>query len=256
MPCAPSSRTCSPRASAAWTSHVVSSRWSRSRIAPGERLPRPAGRPRSSGRPSPASSRFLSGSARAIRSSQDVAVEEVLHPQAEPPCPVAVGRPDATPRRADLAGAQSRLVGDVERHVVRHDHVRAAADPDARDVDPARAEHVELVDERDRIDHHAVADDRGDVRIQDARWRQPQLEDLVAVDHRVAGVVAALVAHDHRDLLGQEIGRLALALVAPLQPDDHGSRHQSRHCREPRIGAWASRRRRPASTRASAPEGA
>ena len=138
-----------------------------------------------------------------------------------------------------LRVAQSRLVGDVEGHVVRHDHVRAAADPDAGDVDPARAQHVELVDEGHGVDHHAVADDRGDVRIQDARWRQPQLEDLVAVDDRVAGVVAALVAHHHRDLLGQEIGRLALALVAPLQPDDHRSRHQ--RAPEPRIGAVGGR---------------
>src|SRR6185295_13081444 len=42
----------------------------------------------------------------------------------------------------------------------------------------------------------------------------------------MAGVVAALVADHHRGLLGQEVGRLALALVAPLQPDDHGGRHQ------------------------------
>ena len=133
---------------------------------------------------------------------------------------------------------------DVERHVVRHDHVRAAADPDARDVDAARGEHVELVDEGQRVDHDPVADDRGDVRIEHARRRQPELEDLVAVDHRVAGVVAALVAHDHRDLLGQEVGRLALALVAPLQPDDHGGRHQRRQAWrvvEPRIGALGGR---------------
>jgi len=35
----------------------------------------------------------------------------------------------------------------------------------------------------------------------------------------LAGVVATLVPNDHRDLLGEEVGRLALALVAPLQPD-------------------------------------
>ena len=124
------------------------------------------------------------------------------------------------------ASAEPRLVRPVEGDVVRHDHVRAAADADAGDVDAARGQHVELVDQRDRVDHDAVADDRRDVRVQHARRRQAQLEDLVAADHRVAGVVAALVAHDHRDLLGQEVGGLALALVAPLEPDDHGRRHQ------------------------------
>jgi hypothetical protein len=110
--------------------------------------------------------------------------------------------------------------------VVRHDHVRAAADTDALDVDATRDEHVELVDQRHGVDHDAVADDRGDVRVEHARRGEPELEHLVAADDRVAGVVAALVAHDHRGLLGEEVGGLALALVAPLQADDHGRRHQ------------------------------
>src|SRR4051794_632818 len=64
-----------------------------------------------------------------------------------------------------------------------------------------------------------------------------ELEDLVAEHQRVAGVVAALVANDERGLLGQEVGRLALALVAPLEPDDHGCRHQPtlRSCTGPDI---------------------
>ena len=140
--------------------------------------------------------------------------------------------------------------------MVRHDHVRAAADPDPPDIDAARGQHVQLVDERDRVHDHAVADDRRDVRIQDARRGQPKLEHLVAAHDRVAGVVAALVANDHRDLLGQEVRGLALALVAPLQPDDHGSRHQIRAA----IGAeenrrrGASRRRRPGSTERAHPK--
>src|SRR5688500_720926 len=54
----------------------------------------------------------------------------------------------------------------------------------------------------------------------------------------MAGVVAALVAHDHRDLLGQEVGRLALALVAPLEPDDDCRRHQQRLPEMKRPRAW------------------
>ena len=55
------------------------------------------------------------------------------------------------------------------------------------------------------------------------RW---SLKTSSPKDDRVAGVVAALVAHDHGDLLGEEVGGLALALVAPLEADDHGGRHQ------------------------------
>ena len=152
-------------------------------------------------------------------------VEEVLHAQAQPPGPIAVAGPDPPTSRSDLGVAEPGLVGDVERHVVRHDHVGAATDPDARDVDAPRGEHVQLVDQGDRVDHDAVADDRGDVRVEHARGRQTELEHLVAADHGVAGVVTTLVPDDHGHLLGQEVGHLALALVAPLEPDDHRGGH-------------------------------
>src|SRR6187549_3506151 len=54
-----------------------------------------------------------------------------------------------------------------------------------------------------------------------------ELEHLVAQDHRVTRVVTALVAHHERHRLGEEVGRLALALIAPLEPDDHGRWHRS-----------------------------
>ena len=46
-------------------------------------------------------------------------------------------------------------------------------------------------------------------------------DELLAVaDDRVAGVVAALEAHDHVRLLGEQVDDLALALIAPLGADD------------------------------------
>ena len=49
-----------------------------------------------------------------------------------------------------------------------------------------------------------------------------ELELLALADDRVAGVVAALEAHDHVGPLGEQVGDLPLALVAPLGADyDH-----------------------------------
>jgi hypothetical protein len=158
--------------------------------------------------------------------AQDLAVEEVLHPQAQAPGPVPVRRADAPAGGADLRAAQPGLVGPVEGDVVGHDHVRAAADPDLRAVDALRREHVELRDEGRGVDHHAVADDRRDVRVHDAGRAELELHGLAADHDRVPRVVAALVAHDHRDLLREEVGRLALALVAPLEADDHRRGHR------------------------------
>ncbi len=164
-------------------------------------------------------------------------VEQVLHPEAEARRPVGIGGSDPAVRRPDLLAVESRLHRPVQGDVVRHDHVGVATDPDLGGVDAPGRQHVELTDQGRRVDHDPRADDAGDVGVEHARRRQPELEHLVPEDDRVPGVVAALVADGHRDLLGEEVGRLALALVAPLEPDDHGGRHQTGS-----PGRWPARR--------------
>ncbi len=56
--------------------------------------------------------------------SQNRLVEDVLHPDPDAGDLVAVGRPDTSPRRANLALAQESLGDLVECHVVRRDQVR------------------------------------------------------------------------------------------------------------------------------------
>ena len=90
---------------------------------------------------------------------------------------------------------------------------------------PLAAERVELGQEHAGVDHHAVADDRGDVGVEHPARHELQGEGLAVDHHRVPGVVAALVADDHVHVPGQQVGELALALVAPLGPDDHGCGH-------------------------------
>ena len=52
-----------------------------------------------------------------------------------------------------------------------------------------------------------------------------ELELLAAAHDRVAGVVAALEAHDRAGALGEQVGDLALALVAPLGADYDNAWH-------------------------------
>ena len=54
-----------------------------------------------------------------------------------------------------------------------------------------------------------------------------RLEHDVPAHDRVPGVVSALEADDQGRLLGEEVGDLALALIAPLGADDHDARHES-----------------------------
>ena len=130
---------------------------------------------------------FLSGSssrrsARAGRSRSSRSSIRRPSRHARSPYAGPMPRP-VVPTFASASRTSLRL---VERQVVRHDHVRAAADPHPRRRRSRAREHVELVDQRHRVDHDAVADDRCDVRVEHARRRQAELEHLVAADDRVA----------------------------------------------------------------------
>ena len=70
-----------------------------------------------------------------------------------------------------------------------------------------------------------LRDDRRDARGQDAGGQQVQRVLLVADDDGVAGVVAAVELDDVVDAAAEQVGRLALALVAPLGADDDDGGH-------------------------------
>jgi acetyl-CoA acetyltransferase len=82
-----------------------------------------------------------------------------------------------------------------------------------------------FLEEYARVDDHAVADDAGLVRVEDARGND--VEDvLLAVDHQgMAGIVAALEADHVVRVPGQQIDDLALALITPLGADHHHTGH-------------------------------
>src|SRR5262249_44829243 len=109
----------------------------------------------------------------------------------------------------------------VDGDVVREDE--RARFRDAQPVHHVHARLLELrdlVDERARADHDAVADEALHLRVQDARGDEAQ-DRLAPFDHqRVPGVVPALEANDAAHVIGEPVDHLALALVAPLRPDD------------------------------------
>ena len=60
---------------------------------------------------------------------------------------------------------------------------------------------------------------------EDPRGHVPELVGLPVGDDRVTGVRPALVSADDVRVLRQQVDDLALALVAPLRPDDDGRWH-------------------------------
>src|SRR5690606_4742842 len=100
------------------------------------------------------------------------------------------------------------------------------------------------------VQDHAIADQAQRIRAQDAGRDQVQ-HGLLAVDHQgVAGVVAALEAHDRADVLRQQVDDLALALIAPL-----GTQHDDRLTHG--VASWWKRRkpRHAKSRRGQSPSG-
>src|SRR5690606_22867839 len=104
----------------------------------------------------------------------------------------------------------------VEDGVVGRYDVGVRADPEPGGVDAARLEPVELGDEHAQVDDDPVGADGGDTGRQDAAGEPVPGVLLAPDDHRVPRVVAAVELHYVVDLRPQEVGRLALALVAPL----------------------------------------
>ena len=226
VPCAPSHSTSSSRSSACAISSDVSATYGRSRGAKREHLV-------GGGRgvePLEAvhvlEHVVLDVERRHDLGPQDLLVEQVLHADARARHLVGVGGADAAPRRADAQVAEPQLARAVEQAMPRHHDVRVARDPQARTRAPARLQRVELAAQHLGLDHDAVAEHAQRVLVEHARGQQPELELLLADEHGVTRVRAALVAGDDGGALRQHVDDLALPLIAPLGADDHDGGHR------------------------------
>ena len=131
------------------------------------------------------------------------------------PRPVVPSRRE--PRKRSVTLSSTRLYGGMRW---------ALALTTRREVSTPRAsQRVDLLEQHAEVDDDAVADDRGAAGAEDAAGQQVQGVLLAVDDDGVAGVVAAVELHDVVDAAAQQVGRLALAFVAPLGSDQHDRRH-------------------------------
>jgi len=169
---------------------------------------------------------------------EDGGVEEVLDADAHPVHLVRVGGADAAAGGADLPLAEEALHHPVHGAVVGRDDVGVGADAQPGDVDAARREVRQLVEEHLEVHHDAVPDDGGDPGGEDAAGEEVEGVLLVPDHHRVAGVVATVELDDVVGGGPELVGRLPLALVPPLGPEHHHGRHvRPLHSRPAPVGA-------------------
>ena len=103
--------------------------------------------------------------------------------------------------------------------------MRVARDDQSRDVNVLGAQRIQFGEQDGGVHHDAVADDRRDRGVQDARGHELERERFVIDDDSVSGVVATLVAHRHVHVTRHEVGQLPFTFVAPLGSDDHRCGH-------------------------------
>ena len=158
---------------------------------------------------------------------QVVGIGEVHEPDRPAPDLVLVGGADAAPCRADPGPGAGVLTQGVELAV--HGQDQRAIVGDAKVVaghcDTLVSQAPDLGHQGVRVQHDAVADHRELAGAHHPGGQQRELVDGIADDQRVAGIVAALEAHDDVGLFREPVDDLALALVAPLGADDDHIRH-------------------------------
>jgi len=113
-------------------------------------------------------------------------VEEVLDADSRARGLLGVCRPDAASRRADPVRAERPLVQAVKQLPIGSDDVRVRGDLQARRIDAAGGEFVDLLEEHARIHDDAVADHRRTAFREDPRGKEVERELPPADDDGVA----------------------------------------------------------------------
>ena len=155
-----------------------------------------------------------------------VAVGQLAHAQRFFHVLVRVGGGDAAAGGAELLVCQTVFLQAVEQLVVRHADDGLVADLQVlrRDGDAAGAQVLDLVEHVLGVNDHAGAEHVHGLVAQNAGRHEIEHELALVVDDGVAGVVAALIAHDDVILLAEQVDHAAFALVAPVDAYD-GCQH-------------------------------
>ena len=148
-------------------------------------------------------------------------MRQIAHPQRPPADLVLIGRANAAPGGANLAGARRRLAQPVKIAVDWQDQ-RAIIGNGKVFGGNGHALRFQLGDfalQGPWVEHHAIADDRQRAA-HNPRGQQRQFVHLLAHHQRMPGIMPALKAHDSIGPAGQPVDNLALALIAPLGADN------------------------------------
>ena len=84
-------------------------------------------------------------------------------------------------------------------------------------IDPLAPQRINLFQQRRRVNHDAIADDRMHALAKNPGRHQRELVRRTVDDNRMARVRPSLIPHDNVVPVAQKVDDLPLRLVAPLQ---------------------------------------
>ena len=153
---------------------------------------------------------------------EQLQIEQIGHAQAAAAHLVFVGWADAARGGADLDASRSIFRREFDHAVVGKDYVSAVRNEEMTvDFHPGLAQSTSLFQERERIEHDAIADDAAATGAQHAAGHELQNKFLAVDDDGVAGVVSAGVTGYNREVFRENVDDLAFAFIAPLGANNH-----------------------------------
>jgi hypothetical protein len=149
-------------------------------------------------------------------------VEQVDDAQAAARHLVFISRSNAPAGGPDLLPAGRAFRSQLDHAVVGQDDLGPVRDKElAVHIDTEVAQFGDFLEESDRVQHDAVADDAFAVGAQHAAGDKLQHEFLALDDDGVSGIMTAGVTGDGGKLPAEHIHNLAFAFVAPLGAEHH-----------------------------------
>ena len=152
--------------------------------------------------------------------AQPFLVVKIRHLHADLGVLVGIEGGDAGLGGTEGLAAQALLLVGVLKCVIGHQDLRPFGDDEVRGGNALIGDALQLIDQLHNIQRHTVADDVGDVGIENAGRQNVQREAAIVVDDGVTRVCTALETDDNVGMFRHHVSDFTLAFVAPVGAND------------------------------------
>jgi hypothetical protein len=141
--------------------------------------------------------------------------------------------------RTNVSSTKLNLLKTIHQLVNIEDDMRSVRNVyPVLGVEPVLIERLQFLEEAGHVDNAAAADNVDAAGVDEARGEDVKVVGDTIGDDGVSGVVTTLSAAAQLRFVGEDVGELALAFVAPLGAEDYCRRHVGGCCDESQRRLW------------------